>query len=111
MNVNAHKVTLNECLGYLEESMMDVEEPTRPKDLPGKRLFTVLDIGGLKAKLQFRIDDLQKGLQVCDSAPAALPRASPPARQGAIRGNTRQAASLPSCAASTPTMSCPPGYQ
>ena len=40
---------------------MDVTVPPRPDDLPGKRLFTILDLDGLKAQLQFRIDDLEKG--------------------------------------------------
>jgi hypothetical protein len=47
-------------LGYLEESLLDCEVPPKPTDLVGKRLFTILDLDGLKTTLQFRIDDLEK---------------------------------------------------
>jgi len=40
--------------------LLDCEVPPRPDDLVGKRLYTILDLAGLKTTLQFRIDDLEK---------------------------------------------------
>lgn len=52
-------ISLFELLGYLDESLVDIEAPQRPADLPGKRLHTILDCDKMKKNLQFRIDDLR----------------------------------------------------
>ena len=53
-------ISMQQVLGYLEESLLDVKVPDKPTDLPGKRLFTILGLEEMKQNLQFRIDDLEK---------------------------------------------------
>eukprot|EP01050_Picozoa_sp_SAG11_P026562 SAG11_NODE_6407_length_1320_cov_1.425880_1_plen_190_part_10 len=65
-------ISLFELLGYLNESLLDIEPPQRPSDLPGKRLHTILDCDKMKKNLQFRIDDLKSTVDVAQAELANL---------------------------------------
>jgi WD repeat-containing protein 35 len=60
-------ISLMELLGYLHESLMDIEPPQRPGDMPGKRLHTILDCDKMKRNVQLRVDDLEATVHVCQA--------------------------------------------
>ena len=51
-------IQLSDLLGYLSESLLDVDPPPRPGELMGKRLHKILDCSKMKSALYFRVEDL-----------------------------------------------------
>jgi hypothetical protein len=56
-------IQLADLLGYLNESLLDIDPPPRPADLMGKRLHKILDCSKMKAALYFRVEDLQSTVE------------------------------------------------
>jgi len=60
-------IQLADLLGYLRESLMDIDPPPRPNDLMGKRLHKILDCSKMKTALYFRVEDMQGTVDGCQA--------------------------------------------
>lgn len=62
---SVHIIMLGEILGYLDESVVEMDNPQYPKDVKGIELYHKMEIPERLANLKERVRDLSKNVRGC----------------------------------------------